>query len=441
MITKLSFVLRITTLCILLLLLLIPTSWVDDLIGDRLNQREYAAEDIAQVWGGRQVVVGPYLLLEYKQLTGKEQEEASRRVELLPAHLSVDANVEAEERFRGIYGIPVYTSTIRAQAEFSDAVQKHLSSLDSAFDITLSLCLGVQDRIGLKDIQSCTINRQKVSMYHHTGHRLADYVLSANIDTTVLRETNAVEIVFTLRGTRTLHVATIGSKNEIHMQSNWSDPKFNGDYLPTERTVSDEGFSSTWEINSFTSEESLSGYTRAEIASLGSVGADLFQSVSGITLIDRITKYALLVVALTFVTLFLFEVLYKLRIHPMQYTLIGLSLIVFYVLLIGVGEHMDFNIAYALSSAATIALIYMYIKWTTKVRKCIYTTLAVLVGVYSYMFVLIRLEDFALFAGSIGVFAALGIVMFVTRNVDWYALHQTEQVDSGIKNGETVADE
>lgn len=428
--SKLALALRVATLGILLLLLLVPTSWVDGLIVDRKIQKSHATDDIAQVWGNSQEVVGPYLLLRYKQWIGKKEPVLkTHHVEALPSLLEIASTVEASERFRGIYGVPVYESLISVRAEFSDAIRRQVNKLADPLEVEAFICFGVSDRTGLLSVKQCKLNGKEHEMFFQNLPLLSNFGLCSKLDLDQLQRSNVVDLEFALRGTRSLKFAALGAESSVSMTSNWQHPKFTGDFLPTERSISDKGFSGNWEINSFNSEEQVFNYTRDDVEKSGFVGVDLFQSVSNITLVDRITKYSLLVIALTFITLFLFEVLYRLRIHPMQYGLIGISLVVFYVLLLGLGEHLTFGFSYLLSSLATIFLIFLYVKWTTKVKRCIYTTLAMLVGVYSYMYVIIRLEDFALLAGSVGVFVALGIVMFATRNVDWYALHTPKEAE------------
>ncbi|MEZ4892015.1 MAG: inner membrane CreD family protein [Saprospiraceae bacterium] len=138
----------------------------------------------------------------------------------------------------------------------------------------------------------------------------------------------------------------------------------------------------------------------------------------------RSTKYAIMVIGLTFLIYFFFETLRKFHIHPFQYLLVGLALSVFYLLLLSISEYLGFNKAYFLATGATISLIGIYSYGIIKSWR-LTLQLSVLLGlIYSFIFIVLQLEDFALLAGSLGIFGALAIVMFYSRNVDWYNLNK-----------------
>lgn len=212
----------------------------------------------------------------------------------------------------------------------------------------------------------------------------------------------------------------------VGLRSSWPHPVFDGAFLPQSREVNRQGFRASWRVNQFSSDIS----SRMEECAAGDCGA-LGQIAFGVTLIDpvdiyvqadRATKYAMLFVGLSFIAFFVFEVLRELRIHPIQYTLVGLALSVFYLLLISLSEHMQFGAAYAIAALSCIGLLAYYVQRVLQGWRGAGLFAAMIATLYLVLYVIIQAEDFALLGGAVLVFTVLGIVMVVTRDIDWYRL-------------------
>ena len=160
----------------------------------------------------------------------------------------------------------------------------------------------------------------------------------------------------------------------------------------------------------------------AEQAAKSAFGLSLVQPVDIYQQAERAVKYAVLFLVLTFLVFFLWEVFSAALLHPMQYAFVGFALCVFYLLLVSISEHAGFDTAYAVSSLVTTLLIAGYARAVLGGARQGASVCAALVTLYGFLYLLLRLEDYALLAGSVGLFLVLALVMFITRRMDWYDL-------------------
>ena len=228
-----------------------------------------------------------------------------------------------------------------------------------------------------------------------------------------------------LNGSIGAFFAPFGRDTQVKINSNWPSPSFQGNWLPTNRTVNGDGFEATWNMpflsrNYSQNWKSSSHLDQAATSSL--FGVNMISPVDHYRMSQRSVKYQILFLFLTFATLWLFEVLIEVRIHPVQYLLVGAGMCLFYLLELSLAEHAGFVLAYVIASAAIVALVTSYCAAVLKTSRR-----AVIVGVvvtllYIYLYVLLMIQDYALLVGSIGLFVALAMIMFLTRKVDWYSL-------------------
>jgi inner membrane protein len=237
------------------------------------------------------------------------------------------------------------------------------------------------------------------------------------------------ELAIDLRGTRELRVVPAGNDSTVRLTSPWPHPSFVGAPLPRTRTVDAAGFSASWRLPYFgrgyppqwTAAAGNSGQLRAQAAA-SAFGVTLVQPVDLYQQSERAVKYAALFIVLTFVLAFVWEIGSGVLVHPIQYLFVGFALCVFYLLLVSLAEHVRFDPAYSVSAATTIALISWYWSWVLRGARHGAIMAGALALLYGYLYLLLRLEDFALLAGSVGLFIVLGVLMFVTRRVNWYEL-------------------
>jgi inner membrane protein len=211
-------------------------------------------------------------------------------------------------------------------------------------------------------------------------------------------------------------------ETRVGMTSAWPDPSFIGAYLPTSREVGPKGFTARWQIphlgRNFP-QQWIESEVDAKALGTATFGVSLLSPVDAYHTIHRAVKYQLLFLFLTFVAFYLFELFSSLRIHPVQYLLVGSALCLFYLLLLSLSEHVGFARAYTIASAAVVALIAGYVRAAFGNARAV-PIAVMLIVLYAFLFVLLHVQDYALLVGSLGLFLVLALLMYATRKVDWY---------------------
>jgi inner membrane protein len=229
-----------------------------------------------------------------------------------------------------------------------------------------------------------------------------------------------------LKGSETLQITPLGKTTKVNMQSSWPSPSFTGKFLPAHQP-SGEGFTADWQVLHFNRDFPQVWKDKKFDAEAYAFGVSLLQPTDNYAKTMRTAKYAILFIGLTFGFFFLLEALQGRRVHPIQYILVGIALIVFYTLLLSIGEVIAFNMAYLLASTATIGLITLYGKHLFELWKNALYLGGFLAGLYGFIFMLIQLEDSALIVGSIGLFLLVALAMYLSRKVEWYGPRTTEE--------------
>jgi len=449
---------RIVVIGVLMLALLIPLQMVKGIIDERASLKDDAVAEISQKWGGRQVVAGPVLSVPYKTYSIDENNIRTEYIayaHILPETLKIDGSIEPQKRSRGIFDAVVYSSELDLSGQFSNADIASLESKgidpmwDKAFvSVGISDIRGVESSIILnldgKEIPfkpgaptNNVIRAQtkyvKSSSYQSDwGEEISypeefkgtDQNSGASADVAIVPDSKkeALDFSFTLnlKGSQSIQFVPVGKTTEVSLRSDWTNPSFSGAFLPDTREFTDKGFTASWKVLDINR-----GYPQTWLGSsyniyLSTSGVDLLSGIDGYAKSERGAKYAILIIALTFLTFFFTEIFNKRKIHPVQYSLVGLSLVLFYALLVSLSEVIGFTAAYAASSVATIGLITLYAKSALANQRTAMTQGAVLAFLYVFIFMLLQLEDYALLTGSTLLFVILSAVMFISRKVDWY---------------------
>ena len=242
-----------------------------------------------------------------------------------------------------------------------------------------------------------------------------------------LNDTLPFSINLKLKGAGSLSFCPVGASTEAHLTSDWNNPSFTGNFLPTDRTVDENGFSAVWKMMHLNRNFPRSWKDDAYAVGNSDFGATLLLPVDSYQKTERCVKYSILFTTITFLIFFFVEISRKKLLHPLHYLLVGAALIVFYTLLLSISEYITFNLAYLIASVATILLITLYSKAVLKSWPLGLFVGGVLVILYGYMFTILQLQDYALLAGSIFVFVVLCLVMYFSRKVNWYDLNNLEQ--------------
>ena len=352
--------------------------------------------------------------------------EYERALHFFPQRLDIDAGIRTEERYRGIYSVPVYTSTLEISGKFNLPAYY---GIEAGRDIRWRdafLSLGMGDVRGIRDGLSLKWQGQEVDFL--PGGGIAPFPQGVHADLKSLHSVSeksfAFAIALKLAGTERLNVVPVGVDTRVSMYSPWPHPGFIGRFLPETRSVDAQGFQASWAVSHFSTNmvEAFESCVGGQCADLDNTqfGVSFLQPVDVYSLTDRALKYGILFIGLTFGVFFLFEILKRMAIHPVQYGLVGLALAVFYQLLISLSEHMAFCTAYLIAAAASISLITFYVCYVLHGALRGLGFGGILGLLYGMLFLILKSEDHSLLMGSILVFLALASAMYLTRNVDWY---------------------
>ncbi len=398
---------------------------ISNLIEERQMRMHEAFKDITSIWPGQQLIAGPIISIPFKEYYKVEDEIKYnvRYAYFLPETLSSKVKIHPEERYRGIFKIIVYRSDIQLNGHFTkpDFSKWDVKDEDVIWD-KAKLNLGINDLGGLE--KGVEINWSGNNLSFEQGLVNKDFLknginASLSIDS-FLNDKAKFSMNFNLKGSRMMEFEPLGKETEVIMEGNWADPSFKGSFLPDFREVSDSNFVAQWNVLNFNRNYPQQWLdSNSEITS-SALGVDLFQSAGHYQKSERTAKYAILLISLTFLVFFLVEVVSKIKIHPFQYIMVGLALMIFYTLLLSVSEHIGFEIAYLISAILIIILVSWYSHVVFKTKGAAFQMGFTLSIFYGFMYVIVSMEDFSLLVGSIGLLIALFVLMYLTRNVDWY---------------------
>ncbi|MBO6587357.1 MAG: cell envelope integrity protein CreD [Gracilimonas sp.] len=420
---------RLFIIAFLTLILLIPSLLIQGLISEREYRRDSVADEISQKWGDEQVVVGPIISVPYRYYFNGEDkvEQTIRYAHFLPENLNVEGAITPEIRYRGIYKVIVYNSSLSVSGNFPAIdlsgfkvpVEDFL--IEDAF-----VSVGISDMTGIKDFVNIKWNESE--FLANPGIESNDVLASGISIAPDLTTGEAYDFSFdlNLNGSTGLHFSPVGKQTNVALKSDWSNPSFTGNFLPAEREVTDAGFDSEWNVLHLNRNFAQQWQGPNQEVTNTLFGVELLLAVDEYQKTMRTAKYAIMFISLTFLTFFMIELLSKKIIHPIQYLLIGFALLIFYTLLLSISEYVVFQLAYIIAAAAIIGLItiYSYSVLSDKLKSGI--IFGVLIILYGYLYILLQLQDYALLLGSLGLFVVLSVVMYLTRNINWFEIMSTE---------------
>ena len=416
---------------ILSLLLLIPVGKVRSLIMERQERSISAAIEVSEKWGLDQTITGPFLTIPLKEtrtLNGKE-EYTWNHLHVLPEELNIFGKVVPEEKKRGIYKTVVYESGMRisGQLVLPPSLLDQISDQE-IINNTLFLCLGITDLRGIKELSIQVNGNMMEEMPGLPTTELTSKGIHIPLSPQLL-STGPISFLIDLRldGSSELSFVPVGKITGVEIESNWADPSFGGAFLPipSKTQIGSEGFQAIWELSYLNRSYPQYWFNNAASLCDSAFGVQFLIPVDHYQKSMRSVKYALMFIALSFLIFFLTELISGIRLHPIQYLLVGMALVVFYTLLISLAEHLGFDFAYLISSLSTVILIAFYVKSSTGRSKQGLMTGSLLLVLYAFLYTTLQLQDFSLLFGSVGIFAVIAIIMFVSRKVNWYREQET----------------
>ena len=364
------------------------------------------------------------------------------RATFLPETLRVEGKLDGETRYRGIYEVPVYSGDATVAGTFAKPdLSRWEIEADNILWESAQVVIEVSDARAVQNAATLQWDERRIPFEPGAGERPTQRAaIHAPLAGPIDADTVDFEIALAFNGSSQLRFAPMGKETKVTITADWADPSFQGAWLPTDREITPEGFSATWNIPYLGRNypQSWTGSLQENVLTLSLFGVDLITPVDAYRQSERSIKYEVLFLALTFTPLWLFEVVGGLRLHFIQYGLIGLALCLFYLLELSLAEHIGFEAAYALAAAMIVGLVCFY--GASVFKSFGRTTLVggLMAGFYAFLFILIRLEDYALLVGALGLFALLAALMWATRKIDWFNARKPEpQPDQRVSGSST----
>lgn len=438
-----SHLLKTLVIAGLALGLCVPVAMIRDLIGERQARRHEAVQGIAEGWGRRQVLAGPYLAVPYERSWTEIQrdtvdgKERVRRIERSESHVAriavetLDWHVEAatSEKSRGIHKARLYVARIRAQGTLAIPANLGVAELDARVRWGKPrFALGVADPRGLRSVSALTLEGETHEFLPGAGDRMIAAGVHAPLDLALPAAARRLAFRFTLElaGSEEFAIVPLARQTTVVMRSDWAHPSFQGVFLPAKSELRADGFSAHWQVSWYAAQgaERLAACRREPCPVLAApeLAVSFIEPVSLYQQLERASKYGFLFIGLTFIAFFLFELLRRLAIHPIQYTLVGLALAIFFLLLTALAEHLAFGLAYAIATFACTGLLAYYLARVLQDRALGAGFGAALAGLFGALYLLVQSEDYALLGGALLLFALLASAMLATRRLDWYRL-------------------
>ena len=424
----------------LTLVLLIPLFFVQDLISERSQRKNEVTREVSNLWGSDILFYGPILKIPYTSYdnynvtdtktgaTTIQKKTTINYAYFFPNELNNSSKVMKNESLkRGIFNPIVFTANMNFKGNFTspDFAKLNITPENILWD-KASIIVKTTNLKSIKSELKVEINNEKLSFEPQNNDKTNYSLLSTSVfDYKNLATNDKINFNFNIvyNGSNSLKFVPIGKVTNVSIDSDWQSPSFEGTFASndTTKSISAKGFHADWKVLDI---------NRTFSQQYSNVLPDLDDYLFGVKLIEtvdeyqqneRVSKYGFLVIGLTFLIFFLIQSISKINIHIFQYSMIGIALIMFYTLLISITEHSSFSLAYGISGIAVVVLITLYSVSILKNKKFpmfIATSLSVL---YAFIFVIIQMEDYALLAGSIGLFFILAAVMYFSRKIDWGA--------------------
>ena len=431
---------KIIFLFIFSLLLQIPLWFIGSLISDRGDLYNKTVISIGNEWGKNQKIIAPVITISYTD-TGIDNKKdiinsktlavvpVEKKFVILPDELNAIIKIKDEIRQRGIYNATVYNANMKLKGFFSP------KDFPKNKEIKSYLSIGLSDTKALIKINKLKIGNLEKDLDAMSGTMAVPLItngisaeLKLGFNKILEEEKIPFEIDIDFRGSKDISILPLGKKNNIEISSNWKSPSFSG-ILPSERNINNNGFLAKWDVSNLVrnypqiidiNEDKYDDFYDENNSNNENtvIKTGLFDSITDYTQITRASKYGILFVMMSLVIVYIFEVISRRFTHYVQYLIVGLSLIIFYLLLLSLSEHIGFEWAYLISSLAIVIPNSLYIMSLTSNKKLGIGMFFFLSGIYAILFSILRMEQYALLTGSLLILTVLYVVMYLTKNTE-----------------------
>ncbi len=402
---------------------------IQSIIQERESMSASAIHEVSNKWATSQDINGPILTIPFTKeyIIDDKSAITNHYFHMLPEKLNITGTVNPEKLKRGIYEIVVYNSEMSIDGFFDLSEAKKITGAKDIIWTDAFVTMGITDLRGIKEQLLFSWGEEIIGV--EPGSKISSIVQSGvTIATPLKRDLIDDSISFNLNlninGSQSLSFMPLGGVTNVELTSTWDAPSFNGNILPDSREVNEDGFNAQWQVLELNRNFPNSWMDNAVSNQIynSKFGVDLLLPIDDYQKSMRSAKYAILILTLTFLVFYLVEVMNKRKIHPFQYTLVGLALCLFYILLVAISEHSNFNTSYFISASAIVLMIGLYSLSVFNNKSLSLTLSLILIALYGFLFVTLQLVDFALLIGAIGLALILAATMYVTRKIDWYDL-------------------
>ena len=433
---KSAFWVKPVLIFVLLLLMLIPLGFIKSILYDRETVKNEAEQSIMRPVGGSPEVQGILLSLPFKQSVevqnenGKiETKKLTKQILVTPKEYKISTELDPKYLKRGIFSVPIFSGNIGLKAQFEALDYEHLGvkEADILFDEAI-IILGIGNKKTFTAFPKLLVGEKELTQSFRAPEfspfsQSIFYKLPANLAKSNF-ELNGKLFV---QGGAKLSFVPLAQNNTFSVNSPWASPSFSGGWLPKTREVGKDGFSATWEVSGLGTNfapawvgkqfELMKSYDHANYET---IDVNFISPINNYSLVKRCVTYAILFLVVPFLAIFLCEIWSKVRIHPVQYFLIGAADILFYLLILSISEHLAFFTSYAIATIVVCLTVFLYASAIFKAKKWGAFIAAVQFVSYLTLYGILQSEDYALLLGSVLMFAILAVIMFATRKIDWY---------------------
>ncbi len=440
-----NILVKVVIIGIIVLALMIPSVMIINLVQERANRKMEVISEVSSKWGQLQTIAGPYISIPYYEevkKTGDVSEWKEQTLNFFPKTLDITGSLIPVERKRSIFKVMLYQSELLLNGHFDapnlEALQ--LSPSNVVWE-KATIHMGITDLLGISAGVNVKIRDTLLPMTASTPVAIGfPNGLVSHVPVGIVKSPGFdFSIALSLKGSQGIYFSPVANNTNVSIHSSWPSPKFEGQFLPDTSTISKDGFNARWtildinrqitqqwtnatpqELPAVTSGRYNDGNVNESNTGIRSVlGVELLDTVDHYTKNERTVKYAFLLITLTFVIYFFCEVLKKQKVHPLQYGLVGSALVIFFILLLSLSEHIGFDMAYIVASLSTIGLITLYSRSIFTEKRYSNLVGGLLVLQFGFIYIILQLEDFALLAGSIALFGIIALIMYLTRKVKW----------------------
>jgi len=420
-----SITLRIVLSIFVIGLLIIPLAMIQSLISERESYRDEVVKEINKSWAAKQIVAGPILTITNEKWVENGEGKkylTQNNYHLLPELLKYEAELIPETRYRGIYEVTLYEANIRISGYFDLDKIKMVKYEDLLLNPAENyLSFSISDLKGIQGNLAFNWNNEKKEV--NPGLKTNELFRNGfTTDASINKNEKKYyfDVTIKLKGSENLEFIPLGKITEVSMKSKWNNPSFTGNFLPSSREVNRDGFTAKWNINHFNREYPQEWQNNKYELYPSAFGVKLLVPVDEYQKTMRTSKYGIMIILLTFVSFFMIEIFSKKVLHPIQYLLIGLSLVIFYSILLSLSEYLLFQYSYLVASLLVVGLICLYTSSIYGNYKLGILIGAFLVLFYGFMYIILQLQDYSLLLGNVALFTVLATIMYLTRKINWY---------------------